>query len=708
MDPIELLARDDRWQLSAGEGLIVAPPHPLWLGEPGFWDGASLHGTTVAPLFTVAVLDDDGAEVAAHLTSRRWTPAELTVEYRLASGATATEVRTVQPGGVLASEWRLEAPRPMRLHLIAWLAQPGSALAGSVRFDGTVVFRRRTGRRDEAFDVALACMGGASSWALARSESAPLHPRWRYTPFAQQWTRDGLAPGDSEIEPADLVYVALHRAVYVATEGASTAFVMRVAARDAASRPSAAPGAGQGAHAATLGGASRRRWRDYFGNVPAFRCSDPYMEHCYWYRWSALELLATRHGVCEGTGRLHRVTSDASACHVRELRWMRDPDRAREYMRSVFARVRADGSIPAGLIDHETTEGPSVISDWGGSLLALDATHPDDAFATEAYEALAPHARWLLDTRTSKSGLIEVRRGEVAFDDRERWQNRGRVCAVDAAVAAYGVFVALARLALRARRAGDAQTWDAAASRLARAVREHMWDSDRKLFRDVDPKTGKRIGARSAVCFYPYRTDLADARHLAGLEASLLNPQEFWTPFPVATSPADEEKFSRFGGRSGIRGDEPYRGPVVPHVNSHLIDALARAARAYAPHLRTHVAHLVRRTVHMFFEGADPVRVGSYEYYDPLEGRASVHRDTSDVTRSWIIDAIVQYVAGVRPHESGLTIDPMPLGMELIELSGVRVRGHPIDVRIEGDRITATIDGIGRDGRVGVPMEIAM
>jgi hypothetical protein len=707
VDPIELLARDDRWQLSAGEGLIFAPPHPLWIGAPGFWDGASLLGTVVAPLFTVSVVDDDGAEVAAHLTSRRWTPAELTVEYDLGRGATATEVRTVQPGGVLASEWRLEASRPTRLHLIAWLAQPGSTLDGPMRFDGTVVFRRRTERRDQVLDVALGCLGGASSWALARSEAAPLHPRWRYTPFAQSWTRDGLAPGENESEPAEVVYAALHRAVYVATEGASTAFVMRVASPEAPSRAAPAPGAGPTASAATLGGASRRRWRDYMASVPAFRCSDPYMEHCYWYRWNALELLAVRHGVCEGTGRLHQVASDASSGHVRELRWMRDPDRARGAMRAVFAHMREDGSIPARL-GGDGGANATVISDWGGSLLALDAAHPDDAFAAEAYEGLARHARWLLDARTTRTGLVEVARGEVAFDDRERWHKRERVCAVDAAVAAYGIFVALGRLALRARRPEDARTWDGAAARLAEAVREHMWDGDRKLFRDVDARTGKRIGSRSAVCFYPYRTDLADARHLAGLEASLLNPTEFWTPFPVATAPADEEKFSRFGARSGVRGAEPFRGPVVPLVNSHLIDALARVARAYAPHLRPHLAHLVRRTVHMFFDGADPVRVGSYEHYDPLEGRASIHRDTSDVTHSWVIDAIIQYVAGVRPHESGVTIDPMPLGMELVELTGVSLRGHPVDVRIEGEGMTVTIDGVGREGRVGVPMEIAM
>jgi cellobiose phosphorylase len=110
----------------------------------------------------------------------------------------------------------------------------------------------------------------------------------------------------------------------------------------------------------------------------------------------------------------------------------------------------------------------------------------------------------------------------------------------------------------------------------------------------------------------------------------------------------------------------------------------------------------------MFFDGADPVRIGSHEYYDPLEGRASVHRAASDSTHSWVIDAIVQYVAGIRPYDGGLTIDPMPFGMELVDLSGVRVRGRAVDVRIEGEHVTATIDGVRRDGRVGTPMQIAM
>jgi hypothetical protein len=704
VDPIELLAREGRWQLSAGEGLLFAPPHPLWLHAPGFWDGASVLGDDIAPLFTVAVLNDDGVEIGARMTSRRWSPAEISAEYRLDNEVTATEVRTVQPGGVLASEWRIEASRPTRLHLVAWTAQPKAALAGPVRYDATIIFGRRSQMPGLAYEIALGSMGGATSWALAGSDAAPLYPRWRFTPFVGQWTSDGLQASAASVEPAEVTYAAVHKALFVGAEGAAAVFAMRVAARDA---PASAQVVGQ---AATLGGASRRRWRDYFSRMASFRCSDPYVEHCYWYRWSCLELLAAGPlGVCEGSGQLHRITSDATACHARELRWMREPAAAQQAMRSTLGRIRADGSIPFHIAGRGAAEPfPNALSDWGEALLAVDAVHPDDAFIAEVYEPLARHARWIVRERTNGMGLVEVTRGEVAFDDAERWANGDRLCAIDAAVSTYALFLALARLAPRAGSTQDVKGWNEAATRLSRAVREYMWDDTWKLFRDVHPRTGKRVGLRSAVCFYPYRTDLADARHLAGLEESLLDARAFWTTFPVATAPANDERFSRLGARAGVRGAAPFSGPVVPMVNAHLIDALARAARTYAPHLRPHVAHLLRRTIRIFFVGTDPVRVGAYEYYDPVEGRASVHRATSDSTRSWVIDAIMQYVAGLRPHEAGLTIDPMPFGAELVELTGVRVRGRTVDVRIEGERLTATLDGVQREGRLGTPMEIAI
>lgn len=709
MDPLELLARDDRWHLSAGDGLLVGAPHPLWLHAPGFWDGATLLGTAIAPLFTVSLLDDDGHLLAPDLTSRRWTPAELSVEYRLSHGLVATEVRTVQPGGILASEWRLDAPRPVRVHLVAWTVQRAADLEGALRHDGTVAFRRRGSAEGRVLDVALACVSGATSWALAGSDEAPLFPDWRLTPFVGRWTHEGLRDTPPSVDTGTLRYAAVHRAMAVGADGASTAFAMRIVAPDLQRfmRPSAAAPV---AHAATLGGASRRRWREFLAQVPAFRCSDPYVEHCYWYRWSLLELLsAGGRGVCDGTGPLHRLTSHGVASHVRDLRWLNTPTAAQGALRTLLDHVRADGSIPVQLEppaagDREST----AIGDWGTALLALDAAHPDDRFLRDAYDGLAKHARWLLGRRATSRGLVRVRLGDVAYADAARWAGRDELAGLDAAVAGYGILVALGRLALRAHAAADTESWDRAAQAIADAVRTTMWDEHTRLFRDVDPHTHEPVGPLTAVAFAPFASDLADARHLASLTLHLLDPAGFWTTFPVATRRRDDAAFSHDGTVNAARGASAFVGPVVPFVNAQIIDGLARAARAYAPELRDATAHLLRRTVRMFFEGADAMRVGSYEYYDPLEGHASMHRPGADGTHAWIIDAIMQYIAGVRPHMSGVTIDPIPCGMELVDVSGIRLRGHTLDVRIEGDRVRTVIDGVTRDGRLGTPMEVAM
>jgi len=49
---------------------------------------------------------------------------------------------------------------------------------------------------------------------------------------------------------------------------------------------------------------------------------------------------------------------------------------------------------------------------------------------------------------------------------------------------------------------------------------------------------------KAAVCFYPYATDVTDASHTAGLARHLFNPREFWTPYPVPSSSADDPLFN--------------------------------------------------------------------------------------------------------------------------------------------------------------------
>ena len=322
-DPLALLARADKWFLSAADGIAFAPPFPRWLDSPAFWDEATLPRYSFAPLFTVTAIDADGREVAMRPVARRWTPAELTVDYRLANGMMASEVRTVQPGGVFASEWLVQGLRHAPLHLVAWTARDATDVdRWTVGYDGAFAFHSTIyDGRGEALSVRaeLACYGETASWAGYLAARVPSVPRWDFTPFVEKWAGDGL-PREVRLEgnSADaMLFGAVHRAIAVTTDGAWSTFAMRLTAMNLPEREGAAaevpratiavPVAGVPAHAATLGGTNRRRWTEHFAHAPNFQCSDPYLEHYYWYRWYGLWSTA----LCHDAGARGNLVPDA-------------------------------------------------------------------------------------------------------------------------------------------------------------------------------------------------------------------------------------------------------------------------------------------------------------------------------------------------------------------------------------------------------------
>ena len=734
MDPLELLERTDKWFLSAADGIIFAPPFPLWLDAPGFWDGATIYQYAFAPLFTVAAVDEAGRELPLRASERRWTPADLTAEYVLPRGIRATEVRTVHPGGIFVSEWRLHAESPVRVHLVGWTAQDAASVdLSSVRWDGSLSFTRTvTDRRQVplAITAQLACVGGANSWSAQLSERSALQPIWAYTPFVEKWQSEAL-PGVVRVTGVStdgLLYGAVHRTLTVDAEGAATTFAMRLTPADsrlAPASPSATPG-----HAATPGGASRARWRELFARAPGFRCSDPYFEHYYWYRWYGLWLNAIAAGVgnyrhpamCEGIDFFHQPISYSAQCHVRELRWARDPELARGVLRTFFAHQKSDGSLHGRIYANHLVGTDFYHTDWGGALLALDAVWPDDAFIREMYDPLARYAEWLVRTRdVDCTGMFDVldqyetgqeymSRYQAVDPDADRygWENRIRLKGIDATVYAYTLLRALERIALRAGVPGDGSRWRALADRTALAVRATMWDPDQEMFFDVDPRSGARTGVKAAVCFYPYATDLATAGHMAGLQRHLLDPGEFWTSFPIPSSAVDDPLFDAAGEWKGKRHLCPWNGRVWPMTNSHVVEAVVQAARGGVPALRDAAAQLLRRFVYMMFHDADPRRPNCYEHYNPFSGRPSVYRGIDDYQHSWVNDLIVQYVAGLHPRDGGVQVDPLPLGLELVELTGARVRGATVNVRVTGSTLTVLVDGQSRSGRVGEPMFVPL
>ena len=737
IDPIELLARDDKWYLGCGDGIIFAPTFPVWLDAPGFWDGGQIYQYAFEPLFTVTALDPDGVEIPMRAVSRRWTPAELTVEYRLANGITATEVRTVHPGGVFASEWRLRVMRPTALHLVAWTSQDGATVEpGSAQwrdelsFTRTLLDRRKVPMRVRA---ELACVGPATSWAAYLSEASAQQPHWRFTPFAEKWRGDGLRR-EVRVEgltPNGLVYAAVHQAIHVGPEGGGATFAMRLTTADASvpratGRPRLTPPIGTH-HAGTLGGASRRRWQELFARAPVFRCSDPYLETYYWYRWYGLWLNAIAPGagnyahptVCEGIGFFHEPITYSAQCHARELRWLHDPEHARGVVRTFFEHQKPDGGLHGRIYVNHLEGTDFYHANWGDALLALDDAAPDDAFVREMYPRLAAYADWLIATRDRESsGMFDVvdqyETGQEymsryqAVDDRADsygWENRIRLKGIDVTVYAFALFRALGRLCERAGRADDRERWEALAARTSTAVRNGMWDAAEGMFSDVDPRTMARTNVAAAVCFYPYFTELAAAEHVPGLRDNLLAPDRFWTQFPVPSSAVSDPRFDAYAEWKGKRHVCPWNGRVWPMTNSHLVEALARASE-HAPALRETTAQLLTRFVRMMFHDGNLHRPNCYEHYNPLTGHASVYRGIDDYQHSWVNDLIIQYVMGVRPRDGGIVIDPFPFGLEQAELTGVRVRGRSLAVRITRETVSVTADGETAEGPLGTPIEV--
>ena len=736
--PLDLLARPDKWYLSAGEGLVWAPPAPVWTSRPGFWDEAHLFEYALAPLFTVSFVDDGGHEIALRAGERRWTPAALEVPYATSAGLELTEARMVLPGFVLGSEWQIVnvGVTPVRLHAIAWTTAPGDEVEPdevSVNESELSWTRILRDDRDHSLPVQLqlAIARGTDSWGAIRSEQAIDQPRFALTPFWDRWDpmRGGLrcAAELGGISTDGAVYLGVHRAIDI-EPGATVrlAVALRAVPDLVESATRAEPPAPR--KASSFLAASRASWESFFESVPTFRCSDPYFERYWAYRWYGLRLNAIAAGwgnyaaptVAEGIGTFHQPIARSAPGQMRELRWAKDPEWARGVLRTFTTHQKPDGALHGRLYANHADGADFHHADWGGALLALDAVHPDDAFLREVLPALEGYAEWLLNRRDSDgSGLIDVldqwemgqpysARWLAADPDADRHDGRIQLKGVDASVYAYQLFRALAELGTRGGLEGE--RWKARAGQTGAAILKKMWDGKAGAFTDLNPVTGTRTGLVAAASFYPYFTDLVGAPHLSGFVQNLFDPRQFWKPFPLASASGQDPLYDPDGAWKGKRMNSPWNGRVWPMANSHVAEAIAHIATAHLPALRAHVVEFLTKFVRMMFWEGDASRPNCFEHYHPVSGRPSAYRGFDDHQHSWVNDLIVQYVVGLRCVGPGrCLVDPMPFALDGFEARGLPMQGTVMDVSRERETVLVHVNGReAARGRLGEPIQVQL
>lgn len=708
------LSRTDKWFLSAGDGVIWAPPFPVWLHRPGFWDEAMIGYHPFAPLFSVAMVGPDGREIPLTQSGMQWQPGELHAEWRTPDGVSLIERRAVEPGGRVMSRWTVP-PAAAGSHLVAFTAQPGDAVTAAQRAADGVSWRRRLEDRRGGpllVEAALAADPVPAACAALRSEPAAQQPLWAFTPFPERWA-DGLRAEIrlDGIADTGLVYAALD----VPLDGAATVVTFAL---------TVSPIVDGTPHPVT-GGVPVERFAERF---PTFTCDDPYLDRYYHYRIYGLHLnrLGGDTGnvrypaIAEGIGYFHVPITYSAQCHMVEMRWARDPEEARGSLLNFLHNQKPDGSFHGRLYSYHLEGTDFYHANWGDAVLAVDAVAPEGGFLERAYEGLSRYARWLDATRDrEQSGMYDVvdqyetgqeymARYQAVDPDADRygWENRIRLKGIDVTVYTYQLHRALEVMALRLEKARQSNAWRASADRIGDAVLSTMWDEATGLFSDVEPRTMTRTGVKAAVCFYPLLTDLLDDTMVRRLLASLADPATFATPFPIPSSSVDDPSFNPDAEWKGRRHNCPWNGRVWPMTNSHIVEGLIRQWHRGRQEAGPAAAALLSQFVRLMFHDRDLARPNCYEHYNPLTGHASVYRGIDDYQHSWVLDPILRGVTGLEPTADALLVRPLPGLVTRASVGGLFLHGKSVSVERTGDGVIVTIDGAHHEASSGTPLEL--
>jgi hypothetical protein len=182
----------------------------------------------------------------------------------------------------------------------------------------------------------------------------------------------------------------------------------------------------------------------------------------------------------------------------------------------------------------------------------------------------------------------------------------------------------------------------------------------------------------------------------------------------------DDPLFDARGLWKGARVNCPWNGRVWPMTNSHVLEGLLRQWRAGRRRVGPLAARLLTRFVHMMFDDGDPGRPNGFEHYDPYTAEPSRFRGIDDYQHSWVLDLLIRGAAGLHPSAGaaggtghgdlapgdGVVVDPLPLGLDWLDLEGCTVRGHDLAVRLRHDTVEAEVDGRVHRGRMGEPLRV--
>ncbi len=439
--------------------------------------------------------------------------------------------------------------------------------------------------------------------------------------------------------------------------------------------------------------AAYQAWFDK--NVPLFECSDPWLTKLWLHRWYLVKKnhsnpragLTKQDTFSEGRWKSEWYSASITygAGHVlRELRWLRDPKYARNYFQGFADNQRHDGLFRSWYVDGiaRPNADEGKYTDW--ITAALWDAHLVKPLPQHVLRNVAPVlarnvAYWQTHEQTGR-GLLTVdshwwtgMEWQPSFftkadyqlgDDKSGNDMQNPVERLDLTAYQFANARALSQVWRELENDEAAEEAERIAEHIKAGVLKWQWDEESGLFYDVLPETGERIvSAPTIAAFYPFYAGLPNQEQ-ARAWAHLLNPSEFWTPFPPASTSQTSPAYSQ---DKTMRGKPltlcAWNGPTWPHANSLVISGLAQSLRqfgesAHPGGTRTSLFALVNSFGRAQFEDNDFARPHTGEYYSGETGQWLTGE--RDYLHSTWADLILTALLGIVPrNDDVLEIHPL-------------------------------------------------
>ncbi len=473
--------------------------------------------------------------------------------------------------------------------------------------------------------------------------------------------------------------------------------------------------------------AEYQAWFD--SNVAYFDCSDPWIKKMYYHRAYNLRknLIDPKLGrmqwktQSEGrwrSGWYPNVISYGGGHQVRESRWLRDKSYAQGHLLTFAENEKPDGVYPS----HVRPNGPAggQYTDWI-TATAWDShlVHPDREFLVPVADKLAANVRgWQKVYDPDDDGLLlvdshwwtgmEYQPSFFYFSDFKpaknfhEPENKISLERVDLTAYNFGNAVAVARIYREIGQPEEAKEFEALAGKISEAVQKKMWDPGEKFFYSLRFDTKQKADVKEVIGVYPFYFDMLPPGQ--GYEAawdSIIDPDQFWTTWPVASASKKCPAYSQSNWPGdGRAAGCMWNGPAWPHANSLVMTAMAKTLRgstelAVGSSAKAREASDAQRSTlkaqHLFdlfysftkaqYREQDINFPWTGEFYNGETGRwKTAERDYNHST--WI-DVLIQDIIGLVPRSDDvLEIDPLlpPGNLSHFLLDGQYYRGHDVTI----------------------------